>query len=367
MYFPLLRSLAVPLALSLVLAGCAADDGEAPPEDETDFDDEDLGGDAPADDETELSEDATPMERAVAYLNDAKAFRVRLVEADDDSTDERDHYHDEARRVDYLRLQSTHVGAATREPQTVARVGETAFHCEGECSLIANGVANDSMIPTLLFSERATVLISAGMFYLVGSDPESVTYAGVAALKYTMRGTDGRPPSYVWLQEEPVRFLRGEIVQYQGEDYPLKFINTTFTYTDAPPVEMLRAETLTLVNDVDAKAYRRLADGYEDGLSHWNFTFPTVTSPPSVPLADVTLTVLDRYDDGITMSLETLTAADTRIRVTFEDTDANGMVSAGDVLRIEVLDAGSSSNPFGVEDLDVRLVDEKGWTVVPGR
>lgn len=292
---------------------------------------------------------------------------MRIVEVDGDRTTTQEGFVDEARKVSTVTIASSDARAPhTANEEGGGRIGETAFQCDdGECRFTAGGASDDMTLQTLLLNnEPSFFMIKTGIplaFLGGGGLPASDRLDGVDAWK----STSGQ--SKLWIQKDPTRFLRAEIVQDQGSSYPLRFVNTTFGYGAALPAALARAETLTMTDQDAAREYRSLQSGYDDGRSHLNFTFPRVTSPASVPLADVTLRVLDRYDDGIVMSLENKTAKDARIEVAFEDTDANGLVSAGDVLRLHVLGPGTNAyNPLGVEDFTVALVDEKGWTVVPG-
>lgn len=357
-----MRLLALTLA-ALLLAGCANDAAPEPDAEDEGFPDTDPTPRSPAAEDDVEETPATRLQAASDRFEDEPRYAIEMVNREDaNATRVTKGFTDREANTSFLHMEHLRMGEM-HKLEIVGHLDRSVFRCDKDACVVTGeaDVTSDMAGGLVVTGTWPTISMQAGLLMLQIAAPtvSEEEFEGVDAWRQTYEM--GETTTTVWLAKDPVRYLRVETTSASGAS-----TNLTFDYGDDATLDPAapRAATLALLSAHERAAYTRLAQGYGDGTPAWNFTIANASVAPRVPLADVTLRAEDRYEEGLEMPLEDGSASDERMLLAFEDTDGDGLVGPGDVVRVEILSVGDNRfNPFGVEDLDIALVDEKGWTV----
>lgn len=376
------------ILLAATLAGCT-DAGEPADEGSGDEPDGDApGGDAPAEgddgpetppgDTTTAPQTAGERFRAAfdALREDKGAPPVYLVEMNGITLETAGHavkqtlYVDSTGNRTYYRFHHTDAEGDVVEDELTAMLDHTLFEGRAEESLVAmhDPDAPAFTLPTE-FSEAAgrlpsfmptyltfsSMMMQGGVLYAPIQEPEAeeVEVDGVEAERLTFE----QDRMVVLMQKEPSRILS---IQKEANRASGGTVNVTanITYDAAPPAALgetlARAGTLTALNQTE---WITAVRGEYDDETTRAWTLKPNATAARVALGEVELRVHARggLDEAplLALPLETGAAESAALRLSFEDADGDGHASAGDVLRLEILDAGREAG-----DYEIRLADE---------
>lgn len=377
--------LALLVALSAVLAGCATD---PPAPENEDADDPDAmqastpgTGTSPAPPPSGNAREAAAQQvrSELERLGSEPGHFRMLVESVDVTTPGRRTtdtlYVDSANGTSFYRILSERA-ASSAEDGLVAQIGKTFLTGKANASLLAvrdedaapfrtpdnltelafSGKLPGPLLGSYYTSPLSTLMRSGLTPSYTARSVEDVTVDGRAATRASF-GTEGQTGAVVVFEKESGRILHANVTQSTGGG-ATKFANATFLYGAAathPWVDALaRAATMAVL---DKPAFKAVQLQPRESTNH-TWTVEASPSNATVPLTEAELRLYPRSGPErnaplAVLPLEDGNATSPVAELGFEDTDGDGVVSAGDQITVRITRARDD-----LSDYSVALADE---------